>query len=365
MDPIFTIPSDFNIETLNKIVSENKKNKVKILEVYGSNSESIYGSGRKNNILPKVTFETIKEYVEACKKNNITFNYVFNFNCIDNDEFRLEGKQKIINEVKKYVDIGINDFTIANPAIIEIIDNNFSNINITVSVITGIDDIDKLKYFCEFKNVKNIYIHEKMYRQIKTLSNMVKIAHKYEKKIGIIINSACLSSCPFRQYHYNYCSHSKKTDTDLIPEYYCTKCKIEKLKDKRKILKMPWVRPEDFWMYNDIGIDRFKISGRELAEQLDCLKMMNIYNLGGYDGNIMDLLKGFTNCYYTNMYYIKNDINIENYLKNVFEGNLECSKNQCDDCMKCNKALESIIINKENKEKFIKKYDDLIKKYKS
>ena len=338
---------------------------IKVKEVYGSYKKSKYGSGRKSSILPDVSFVEFKEYILFCNKNGIKFNYTLNSSCIENQEFTVEGKQQLKNEIQTLVNLGINDFTVALPSLIDIFESEFPDINITVSIIEGIDTYQKLEYFCKYKNVKNIYIHEKLYRRINVLKKMIEIAHKYNKKIGIIVNSLCLNECPFRQSHYNFSSHSNKNEEYIIPEYYSTKCGIEKLMDKRKILTLPWIRPEDLIRYIEIGVDRLKISGRELyARNGDILKMVDIYNRYEYKGNLMELFKGFINCSYTDVYYINNDDNIGEFLKNVFDGKIQCNIDGCTDCMKCKEALKSIKVNEEQLEKWKKIYIERLNKYK-
>lgn len=365
-EEIFTIPADYKIETIKKIVEMNKNIDIKVKEVYGSYKKSLYGSGRKNSILPDVDFEKFKEYILFCNENRIKFNYTLNLNCMENREFTVCGKKELRKEIQKFVDMGIRDFTIAMPSIIDIFEKDFPNINITVSIIEGIDTLQKLMYFCKYKNVKNIYIHEKLYRRIDVLKKMTDIAHKYNKNVGIIVNSLCLAECPFRESHYNFSSHANKSDEYIIPEYYSTKCGIEKLMDKRKVLTLPWVRPEDLKMYGKIGIDRLKISGRELyAKNGDVLKMVEIYSSYEYKGNLMELFKGFIKCSYTDIYYIDNDNNIAEFLQKIFAGKINCNINGCTNCMECKEALKSIRVNEKNLEKWKKIYLERINKFKN
>lgn len=359
---VFTIPSDFNKNTIYNIIESNKSLNIPIVEVYGSLSDSVFNSGRRYDILPQVSSKDFIEYIKYCNKNKIEFNYTFNFTGLKTQEFTTTGRDKIIKEIDYLYEMGVRNFTVANPAVIDILNEYKKDISITVSIISGVDSLDKLNYYCQISKVKFIYIHERVYRNLELLKKLVEIAHKFNKKVGIIVNSVCLSECPFRSFHYEYCSYKKKELNDCINEYYCLKCKIEKFRDKRKILTLPWIRPEDLNIYIKIGIDKFKISGREIANKnANFLKMVNVYNTKNYVGNLMLLFKGFKTGFYSNNIVIDNNKNLDDYFNKVFSSELSCSKYGCDNCMKCKNALNSIKI--KNKDLVLKEYNEIIKDY--
>lgn len=365
MESIFTVPADFKKETVSKFLKLNNNFDVKVTEFYGSIKSSKIGSGRKYFELPEINENELRDYIAFCKENNIKFNYTLNLSCANNKEFTEEGRTELIAEIRKLVDLGITDFTIALPSLIELFNQEFPNIDITLSIITGIDSLSKMETFCQYENIKNIYIHERVYRQIELMKNLIELGHKYNKKIGMIVNSFCLSDCPYRQYHYNFGAHATYGSSYIIPEYYGSKCALMKINDKRNVLNSPWVRPEDLKKYMEIGIDRFKISGREMhADNADMFKMVETYNNFKFDGNLAELFMCFTKCAYSEVFNIKNDENLNNYLEEVFSGENKCNINGCNNCMKCKDALKSIEINKNGKAKWSKIFEDRIKKFK-
>ena len=52
---VFTIPSDFNKNTIDNIIESNKSLNIPIVEVYGSLTDSLFNSGRRYDILPQVS----------------------------------------------------------------------------------------------------------------------------------------------------------------------------------------------------------------------------------------------------------------------------------------------------------------------
>lgn len=362
---IFMIPADFKVESVLKYAEINKKVDIPVSEFYGSLKTSKLGSGRKYFELPDVSMDDFKEYVNTINQNGMYFNYVLNLSCASNMEFTEEGRKELISEIKKLVDIGIKHFTIALPSLIDLFDTYFPEVKITLSIICGVDSLSKMECYCKFKNIDNIYIHEKVYRQPMLMKQMVDIAHKYQKKVGVIVNSFCLSECPFRQYHYNFGAHAIYGSNYVIPEYYGSMCALMKIKDKRNVLNAPWIRPEDMHFYMEMGVDRYKISGREMySNNADMFKVVEVYNSYKYDGNLADLFMCFTKCAYSEIFNIKNDESLDKYIKDIQTNSIECNRFGCNNCMKCIEALKSIEIKEDGKNKWQKIFEDRITKYK-
>lgn len=363
---IYMVPADFKCESVDRFVELNNKMEIKVQEFYGSLKTSKIGSGRKYFELPDVNFDDFKKYVKHINENGCFFNYVLNLSCFDNKEFTKIGQDEIINEIRPIVEAGVTDFTIAMPSFIDLISKNFPNIRITLSIICGVDSLSKMECYCKCPNITNIYIHERVYRQPKLMKEMIDIAHKYNKKVGIIINSFCLSECPFRQYHYNFGAHATFGAEYIIPEYYGSMCALMKINDKRNVLNAPWVRPEDMKFYMNLGVDRFKISGREMfSDDANMYKMVETYSSYKYDGNLAYLFMCFTDCAYSDIFDIKNDENLDKYLKNIQNGNLCCNTFGCNNCLKCSDALKSIVIKQDGLEKWKKIFEDRLEKYRN
>lgn len=361
---IFTVPSDFKKESVKKFIEMNENLEIKATEFYGSIRTSKIGSGRKFLELENVELEQLKEYVQYCNRNGIKFNYTLNVSCNSDNEFTKEGKQELIDEITKLVNIGIKDFTVVLPSIISIFNEEFPDVDITLSIIAGVDTVSKMKYFCEYENIKNIYIHEKLYRQTKLMKELIDVAHKYNKKVGMIVNSICLSDCPFRDFHYAYVSHASKEKNCVIPEYYGTLCALEKIKDKRNVLSASWVRPDDLKFYIDLGIDRFKISGREMfANKANMHRVVEVFNKGEFEGNLIELFMCFTKCAYSEIFDIQNNKAVGNYITSILNEKIECHQNGCNNCNNCKEVLKEIKMNEANKAKWMKVYTERLRKF--
>jgi hypothetical protein len=59
-------------------------------------------------------------------------------------------------------------------------------------------------------------------------------------------------------------SHSRESiDQRCYVDYCYYRCTFQKLTDPVEYLRSPWIRPEDVEVYEDLGIDLFKVAGRE------------------------------------------------------------------------------------------------------
>lgn len=358
---IFTIPCDFHTETLDDIIQYNENHSLKIQEIYGSYSNSGYGSGRKSTILPDVSDKAFEKYILECGKRKIEFNYTFNSTCIGNKEFYSDSKRELLYFFDYLKELGITNYTVAMPSILNILEHRYQDVNVTLSVITGIDTMQKLKHYCTYDVIKNIYIHEKILRNFDLVKKMIDYAARFDKKICVIINSICLAECPYRMFHYNYGSQVLSGMENPI-ELYGTLCASDKIRNPRNILTAHWIRPEDISLYKELGIAKFKVAGRELkgntAEKL--IEMCKIYDNGEYDGNLLYFFTGFADCSYSEVIDMRSTEKLNTYLKLVYEGKLDCSSGECSDCGACSEVLKEIKVNEEARSKWLHIFKDRI-----
>lgn len=178
----FVVPTDFKTIQLQRIIETNKSLLIKASEMYGSIKINDVGCGRKYALLPKAEWEDLVQYVQLCKENDILFNYTLNLSCTSNSEFSANGVYVFNDIMKRLIDIGITHFTVTLPGIIEILQTNYPNVKVTLSVIVGVDSMYKMSEYCKYDNIDCIYIHERVYRNIDLLKDMTKLAHKHGKK---------------------------------------------------------------------------------------------------------------------------------------------------------------------------------------
>ncbi|MCW4029314.1 MAG: hypothetical protein NWE92_06675 [Candidatus Bathyarchaeota archaeon] len=327
----FSIPADFKVSTIDRLDQKNKDWPIPVREVYGSIKTSVFGSGRDMVSLPDISEKQFREYIKACQKSGIEFNYVFNFKCNSNDEFTTEGKNKIVNFASDMYSIGIRRFTVVLPSIIDILNTSLPKIKISVSVISNVDSLLRIRAFAAFRNVDRIMLPEYLNRRVGALRQLTSYSKKFNCSFGTIVNSLCLIDCPYRDFHYSFTSHAKANLEKR--DFYDSICRAIRLCNVEELLKMPWIRPEDISRYIGYGIEWFKISGRE-KEDSDLLKMVDIYNKENYSGNLLELLVCFSSHDSRRRFQIDNK-NLKPFINNFFDKEDFCLPKNCDSCRYC------------------------------
>ena len=361
---IFTVPADFKIETLKKYSEGNANRKIKIAEVYGSLKHGEYGAGRRSFDLANITWDEFCKYIQTCNELGIEFNYTINASCMGNVEFDKDKRNELLDFVSSLYDIGIRSFTVAIPSVAHFIWRKFKDVKITLSIIAGIDTLDKARVYAKYGYIHNIYVHEKLNRNPRMVREIVKIAKDNNINVGMIVNSLCLNDCPFRQFHYNFTGHMTQPQNYVEQDYYAYLCLKEKILDVRNVLNASWIRPNDIKALLDAGITRFKVAGRERNSRLASYeKVVDYYNSGKYEGNIALLLTCFVENSFSKIFNIPNNVQLDSYMNKVFEEKILCNRFGCTNCGACKSVLDTIVINKDDAKKWVSQCDSRISNF--
>lgn len=354
--PYFTIPAEYTKESIDVYDKLNRSSchRWPVREVYGTLNNIHLPSGRHTAVLPECKTD-FSEYVHYMKEKGIFYNYTFNVNCLGGDDLRPSKRREIANTLLRLWDMGVSRFTISMPSVIELINDVLPEAKVYLSIIFGLDSCEKLEWILERRRIVSTYIHERLIRHIDELQKLVNCCHKHDVEPGILVNSLCDIHCPLRSYHYNLSSHASYSDDLPFIWYYGTECNLRRLKDPRKALCIPWVRPDDMQMYTEIGIRRFKFAGRDLIKfGANFGKVVEKYNEGSYQGNLMPLLMGYADCERADLYHFENNAALDEYLKLVYNGSLQCS--QCNDCHYCDAICKTIFPQNDTYETYMKMY---------
>ena len=356
----FSIPTDFKMDTLYKIDEMNQKYKdSKVAEVYGQITDTkIISSGRPINDIPVDKFDSLANYIKECEKRNINFNYTLNSSCMSNAEFYGDNRRELIRLVDSLEQIGVKNLTVTLPSVLEIIRGTFPEIKIKASAICEIDGVTKAVFYKRL-GIDKIVIDPDIVRNFKKLSD---ISISYQGKIEIIVNNVCMKSCPYKKFHYIHDAHD--VGTQDIDNYYTNRCAMQKAERFYNPIKLNWVRPEDLKYYENVGIQYFKIQGRQNINKGNLLKTLQAYMDESYDGNLFDLITLFHP-------YNSFQVNIDNkkldgFIEPFVSGKLVCTE-LCEKCRYCSTYAEKSIgesaaneINMKCK-KFYNEYDCFMK----
>jgi len=357
----FCVPCDFKLETLDMIRQINEKaEKFVVYEVYGQITEGEFtGSGRMTSILPSTDIKDLETYLCYCKKENISFNYVFNPSCMGNIEFNKDGIEKIKSFILSLHELGVNSITVALPSIMELIRSLDLNIEIKASAICEINSVNKAAFY---KNISDrIVLDPDITRKFDIIEN---ICDTFGSEVEIIVNNVCIRNCAYKMFHYNHEAHCNKNTNQNEMNYYFHRCAMQKARDINNMLKINWIRPEDLHYYYDKGIKYFKLQGRHNTNGDNLLRTLKYYFNENYDGDLLELITLFAPY---NSFQIKMDNKkLDGYIDGFYSNHNLCSE-VCQKCNYCSEFLsksinvqESILINNKATN-FYQKYDQYLK----
>lgn len=353
----FSLPADFDKNSIDMYVELNNKDEgpyknVTISETYGQLTDGyIHMSGRASDTLPFLKMKDLEKYVDYSNKKNIKFNYTLNAACMGNYEFTDKGLSEIKVLLKDLENIGVSNLTLTMPSIIEVVKHFSPNMKIKVSAICQVDSVKKMMHYINL-GVERIVVEPSIIREFDLLRDMIKSS---DEKLEIIINDKCMRDCPYKIFHYNQTGHD---NNPYAESYYFMNCGVHKSSDFQRYLNSNWIRPEDMYMYEDLGIKYYKVEGREFILKGNLLDFLKSYIERNFEGNLLDLLHIFAPYDTEHQPYIDNK-SLDGYVKAFYSNEVRC-KQLCESCKYCESFMRKSFrfpmgLEEESKEFYLKK----------
>lgn len=256
--------------------------------VFGVMDKTPVGGGRPSFLLAKVNREHVEDYVKRVHSVGMRFDYLLNAPCMNNMEYNRKSHRELIDHIAWLNSIDVDGVVVSIPLIMEIVKEQFPGMEVRVSVISHVNSVQRAQLFEEL-GADSITLDFNINRNFKLIR---KIREAVKCKLVTIVNDGCLYQCPFRYYHYNIIGHASQTMNPLKGFYidYCIiRCTMKRFSNPAELMKGRWIRPEDIHLYEELGIDSFKISGRRMSTKW-LTNAVRAYNLRKYEGNLAELL---------------------------------------------------------------------------
>jgi collagenase-like PrtC family protease len=251
---------------------------------FGGFPVSLTGAGRPPFILPEVDREGFRRHVKAIHRAGREFYATLNSNDLGLREYRRGYLDTFLKEVEELLDLGVDGFVIAIPALLDAVHRTYPEVPISVSSFARIRSVSQAEYFLRLG--ADTVILEEGDRNFPLIRGLVRTGARVE----VLVNQTCIRECPFRAHHLNTSSLCSQPGGDCLWfEFPILQCGLEVVRDPRKMISSIWVRPEDLSIYEEAGVHRFKISGRN--HPTDWLaRAAGAYAARRYHGNLLDLL---------------------------------------------------------------------------
>jgi collagenase-like PrtC family protease len=328
---------------------------------FGGFPVSLTGAGRPPYILPEVDREGFRRHIQAIHRRGREFYATLNSNDLGLQEYRPGYLPDFLKEVEELLNLGVDGFVIALPALLEAVHRAYPDVPISVSSFARIRSVSQAEYF--LKLGADTVILEEGDRNFPLIRGLVGAGARVE----VLVNQTCIRECPFRAHHLSTSSLcSQPGGNRLWFEFPILECGLEVVRDPRKLISSIWVRPEDLSLYEDAGVHRFKISGRNRPTEW-LARAAGAYTARQYHGNLLDILsfvqiKGPLNALTTlsrrgtapdvveplreafasfEDVVIDNDAFPQGFLRRI--ASTDCEHQTCDACGYCGTVAEKVV----------------------
>ncbi len=281
------VPANWDRELISPL-SLSKAN----IEIYGVLPTSMMGSGGTGPDIPQLSLEQAEEFIKLAHSAGLTFNYLLNAPCMNNMEWHETAHRELLEHIAWICDIGVERVTVTIPYLLELVKRQFPLLKVEVSTIAHVNSVARARFF-ESIGADAIMLDANINRDFKLLK---AIRSAIGCELGVLTNSSCLYQCPYEYYHNNTLGHASQNHNQLNGFYmdYCVlHCSLRNFIDTSQFIKARWIRPEDIPIYQELGIDFFKVGGRAMSTEW-IINATEAYSSCHYPSNLHDILNNFS-----------------------------------------------------------------------
>lgn len=255
-----------------------------VASLFGSFPYQITGGGRPPHILPSVTREEFHRHLRSVHAAGRTFYATLNSSDLGLKEYRPGFLPAFLRAAEDLLDLGVDGFVIAIPALVDALHRAHPEVPITVSSFARIRTVTQAEYYQRLG--ADTVVLEEANRDFALIRGLVRIGLRVE----VLVNQSCIPSCPYRFHHLNTSSLSSQFGEPCpLFEFPIVECGLEYVRTPWKLIASVFIRPEDLEVYEEEGVHRFKISGRNHATPW-LVKVAQAYAGRKYEGNLLDIL---------------------------------------------------------------------------
>jgi len=282
----FAIPAIWDVDHLKRqvLTARTASFPTQICKTYGS--YHLVDSGRPRADLPAATLRQIKSYFGYARSVGIECDFLLNA-AYDNQDLTPD----FVGRLCQVVDAVQPDVvTVASYRLARELARRIASIRLNISTISGIRSprdlapVDRLMK--EGTRIESICLHNDSTVD-RGLPTMLRALHDRGIKAALLVNENCEYHCPLRKAHYRDWTRRLRSDSpDPLLEF----CTGNLLRDPSKLLGLAGlIRPEDIGFFVEMGVDVFKIAGRNRSP-IWLEAVFRAYSQRRFSGNLVDLL---------------------------------------------------------------------------
>ncbi len=257
--------------------------------IYGKLDRDVVGGGRASCVLLKVKKGHAESHIKEIHKEKLKFYYILNASCLGNKEWTKKGQEQITSLLDWLSGLSVDGVIVTSPYLLQIIKKRYSQFDISVSCFANVNSVEKARFWQDLGASTITLSQVEANRNFKLLEEIRK---NVDCQLQLIANDSCISDCPIFFYHNNTSSHSSQSGNSLnnfMFDYCYLTCKYRKFNNLINFIRATWIRPEDLKVYEDIGINRFKLTDRTMDTKY-LSRIVEAYSGRSYQGNLYDLI---------------------------------------------------------------------------
>lgn len=286
----YDVGTNFDYRIFDIIKENDKQHKIKNL--YGKMKNDGLPGGRNNAMIPDMSMDEFAKFIQTCKANGITFNYLINPMCLGQDELDPDQSKKIHEFIHNIYDIGVRLFTINSPSLIKYTKKEFSDVSVTLGLYAYPINIQHIEYWKNW-GVDEITLDHSFNRNFELLKKVLTLYKDSDLSLRLIANNFCLKECPYRIAHGGFASHSVTDGISM--DYFLINCAYRKISNPKAMITSEWIRPEDVHYYEELareaGNKNFSLKLVDRTRKTEFIeRVIKAYTSESYDGNLLDII---------------------------------------------------------------------------
>lgn len=255
-----------------------------VTSFFGNFPTSLTGGGRPPYILPEIDPEKFGDHVRLVHRHGRTFYATINSSDLGLREYRPGYLEAFDREIAHLVDLGVDGFVVALPLLLQRIRREYPDLGLTASSFARVRTVAQGEYYLRMG--ADTIVLEEANRDLKLVAGLVRAGARVE----VLVNQTCIHDCPYRFHHLNTSSLASQHEArGPWFEFPILQCGLEVVRDPVKLVSGVFVRPEDLRVLEEVGVDRFKVSGRNRPTDW-LVHAASAYAARRYDGNLLDIL---------------------------------------------------------------------------
>lgn len=260
-----------------------------VYEVYGKLRSDLIGGGRSSYTLPSISRKMLKETIQDAHGHKIEFNYLLNAPTLDGLEQTRSGQRRIRNWLDSLCAMEVDAVTVATPFLLKLIKANYKHLRVRVGVFAVVDSASKAR---QWAGMGADTICVSAIACNRDFGRLQQIRQAVSCDLQLIANANCLTGCAHEMTHMHLLGQSSKTGSRLgafCLDHCILHCSAKRLHEPVNYIRSIWIRPEDLYLYEQIGYNNFKIVERSCPGDL-LVKRVQAYAQRSFDGNLLELV---------------------------------------------------------------------------